>query len=66
MTEAEFAQPESTHARITEDIHMAAINLNTALHQFKRLGANLKEKPVLMRLLAQTELFLKEQEGVSG
>jgi hypothetical protein len=62
MTEAEFAQPTGlTHERIAEDIHMAAINLNTVLHQFKRTGGNLKERPVLMRLLAQTELFLKEQ-----
>jgi hypothetical protein len=61
MTEAEFNQVGLTSKQIAEDIHMAAINLNTALHQFKRIGGNLRERPVLMRLLAQTELFLKEQ-----
>ena len=61
MTEAGFAQPNVTQERIVEDIHMAAINLNTALHQFKRSGGNLIERPVLMRLLAQTEQFLKEE-----
>lgn len=61
MTEAEFTATDITPEKIVENIHMAAINLNTALHQFKRNGGNLNARPVLMRLLAQTELFLKEQ-----
>ena len=61
MTEAEFKSTDTTPERVAEDIHMAVINLNTALHQFKRTGGDLKARPVLMRLLAQTEVFLKEQ-----
>lgn len=61
MTEAQFTATDTTPEKVAEDIHMSAINLNAALHQFKRNGGDLKARPVLMRILAQTELFLKEQ-----
>jgi hypothetical protein len=61
MSGEECTKTDLNQERIAEDIHLAAINLNTALHQFKRIGGDLKSKPVLIRLLAQTELFLKEQ-----
>ena len=61
MTEAQFTATDTTPEKVAEDSHMSAINLNAALHQFKRNGGDLKARPVLMRILAQTELFLKEQ-----
>jgi hypothetical protein len=60
MSGEEFVETDLNPVRIAEDIQMAAINLNTALHQFKRSGGDLKSRPVLMRLLAQTEQFLKQ------
>jgi len=57
----EFKHVDRDIEKIKADIHKTTWDLNAALRQFKNAGGNLKGNATMFRLLAQTELFLKEQ-----
>ena len=62
MAESEIPQEVLDRVRIIQDIHMAALSLNSAVKNYQRAGGSLTANPLMGRMLASTELFLKEQE----